>query len=123
VSNLVLNAAQAMPAGGTICVSAAFEPAPGDVRRRAVAICVEDTGVGIDPALRERVFEPFFTTRARGTGLGLVVVRRIVEAHNGRISVDSEPGRGTNFKIVLPLDHDDAGALRGSSAPPPVSGS
>ena len=94
--NLVTNAYDAMPEGGTLTVDAA----PAGSER--VRIRVADTGGGMDPATRSRVFEPFFTTKVRGVGLGLAVTARIVGAHAGAIEVDSTPGGGTTFAVVLP---------------------
>ena len=64
---------------------------------------VSDTGMGIPPEDIERIFDPFFTTRDDGTGLGLAVVHRIIENHNGKIVVKSKKGEGTSFKITLPV--------------------
>lgn len=93
--NLLLNAVQAMPQGGTITLQAVPEPG-------AIAVSVIDTGPGISPDLRSRIFEPFFTTRSGGSGLGLPLLRRIVEAHGGEVQVESEPGHGTKFTVRLP---------------------
>jgi two-component system sensor histidine kinase HydH len=93
--NLVGNAYQAMPDGGTVTLAAAG--ADGSVQ-----LTVRDTGAGMSQEVRDRLFEPFFTTKARGVGLGLAVSRRIVEAHGGRIVVESEEGAGTEFRVVLP---------------------
>ena len=93
--NLVRNAAQAMPDGGTLTVSATVD---GDRVRLAVA----DTGHGIPAGAREEIFRPFFTTRTRGTGLGLSVARALLVAMGGEIRVDSEVGRGATFMVVLP---------------------
>jgi signal transduction histidine kinase len=68
----------------------------------AVVIEVEDRGHGIPPEQLPHVFEPFFTTRPKGTGLGLFVAHGIVQRHGGTLDVESEPGRGTKFRVVLP---------------------
>lgn len=94
--NLILNATQAMPKGGTLTIQA--ERADGKVLVHFI-----DTGAGIPTETSERIFEPFFTTRAEGSGLGLPTVRRIAEAHGGNVSVQSEPGRGTKFTLTLPV--------------------
>jgi signal transduction histidine kinase len=69
----------------------------------AVSISVEDTGPGIGPEKRNRVFEPFFSTKAKGMGLGLAICKSIVERHHGQLSVSSEIGRGTRFDLILPI--------------------
>jgi signal transduction histidine kinase len=96
--NLVINAIDAMPDGGKLQVSVA--EAGGD----RLEVCVRDTGHGMSPEVAARVFEPFFTTKpaGRGSGLGLIVAKGIVSDHGGTIAVASTPGRGTEFKIVLP---------------------
>jgi signal transduction histidine kinase len=96
--NLLLNAQQAMPDGGTVTIQAC-EPqeSPG-----SVCLMVIDTGRGMAPEVAARAFRPFFSTKAGGTGLGLATTRKIVEAHGGSIAVQSEPGRGTKFTIRLP---------------------
>ena len=93
--NLVLNAVQHTPAGGTVTLGVA-----GD--RGQVRLWVADTGPGVDPAEHRKVFDPYFTRRRGGTGLGLALTRRIAEAHGGRVTLDSEPGRGATFALVLP---------------------
>lgn len=95
VFNLVLNAIDATGKGGTVAVAA--EP----VADRLV-LTVTDDGHGIPPEVRDRLFRPYFTTKKHGTGLGLFVIRKIVEAHAGTVTVDSEPGRGTRFRVELP---------------------
>jgi len=111
--NLLLNAAQAMEGGGGELRLEArrvvTQDAPRDGRNpegvegcALVEISVSDTGVGIEPERLERIFEPFFTTKLRGSGLGLAMVHRIVEANQGALSVESEPGQGTRFRLRLP---------------------
>ncbi len=99
IINMMLNAADAMPTGGKLV--ARYRVA--DEGRRVV-LELSDTGAGIDAAHLPHIFEPFYTTKPKGsgTGLGLAVVARIIEAHHGRIEVASEPGRGTRFRIELP---------------------
>ncbi len=97
--NLVLNAVQAMPDGGRLTIAGRRA---GDTGNGAgVAFSVADTGVGMSSEVRERVFHPFFTTKDRGTGLGLALVHNIVKAHGGSISVESAVGEGTTFIITL----------------------
>jgi signal transduction histidine kinase len=93
---LLSNAAAATPAGGRVVVHA--RAANGTVE-----LAVADSGAGVAPELRGRVFEPFFTTRPGGTGLGLAVARQIVEAHGGSIDVGDRPGGGACFTVKLPL--------------------
>jgi signal transduction histidine kinase len=95
--NVLLNAVQAMPSGGTLAVSARREGG-------AVRLEVADTGAGIPEEVRHRVFEPFFTTRPTGTGLGLAVVKRIAEDHRAPVAIESVEGGGTRFVLLLPLD-------------------
>jgi signal transduction histidine kinase len=66
-------------------------------------VAVADAGPGIPPAIREKIFTPFFTTRSRGTGLGLPTAKRLVEAHHGTIQIDCPPGGGTTVTVLLPL--------------------
>ncbi len=94
--NLYLNAIQAMEDGGTLSIGCSRE-------KDIVVITVADTGPGIDLDDLQQVFDPYFTTKPSGTGLGLAIVHKIVEAHDGRLEVDSEPGKGTTFKIALPI--------------------
>ena len=92
LGNLVMNAAQAMPEGGTLTVEAA--PAEG-----GVLVTVSDTGVGIPPENLGKIFQPLFTTKAKGIGLGLAVAKRFAEANGGMITVESTPGRGSRFVV------------------------
>jgi len=94
--NLVKNAAQAMTTGGTLTLQTG-ESSDG------VWVSVTDTGGGVPPEQINRIFEPFYTTKKKGTGLGLMIVQRIVRAHNGRIELDSRVGSGTTFRVWLPL--------------------
>jgi signal transduction histidine kinase len=100
--NLFLNAVQAMPQGGELTVTVSLQSNP-EVGRSWARIAVQDTGCGIEPANLSRIFDPFYTTREEGTGLGLAIVHGIVDAHKGRVEVDSRPGKGSTFTVVLPL--------------------
>ena len=93
--NLALNARQAMPKGGLLELQTRY----GDGR---VELDLIDNGTGMDEATLARVFDLYFSTKPAGSGLGLPTVRRIVEAHGGRIAVDSEPARGTRFTLSFP---------------------
>src|SRR6516162_2158824 len=93
--NLLLNAQQAMPAGGEITLLARAEP-------EGVLFEVIDTGRGMMPEVLAQAFRPFYSTRSGGSGLGLPTTRKIIEAHGGRIDVQSELGHGTKFTIRLP---------------------
>jgi len=95
--NLVLNALQILPAGGHVAVRT-VRAAGG-----RVGFEVSDDGPGIPPELRERIFTPFFSRREGGTGLGLALVRRMVQAHAGTVTVESEPGGSTTFRVELPV--------------------
>jgi two-component system, NtrC family, sensor histidine kinase HydH len=95
--NLLLNAIQAMPNGGTLNVAVASGP-----NGQGIEIQVQDTGDGIDPETLKKVFNPFYTTKEKGSGLGLPIVRSIIESHRGAIRIDSDPGQGTSVIIQLP---------------------
>ena len=94
--NLALNACQAMPSGGTLAIRC--EPARGG----RVSIAFTDTGVGIQPEHLNRIFDLYFTTRHGGSGIGLSMVYRTVQMHDGEIEVQSTPGQGTTFRVLLP---------------------
>ena len=100
--NIFLNALESMEAGGEIRLNLRrCDPPP------AVEISVADTGAGIPEGDLEKVFEPFFSKKRKGTGLGLAIVHQIVESHRGDIRVESRPGKGTTFRIRLPLDGNE----------------
>ena len=95
--NIAINGIEVMPKGGHLVVTT--RPLPEE---DAVEIAFQDDGPGVPPELMQKIFDPFFTTKEKGTGLGLSVVYGIVERHKGRVSVESEPGKGTKFTIRLP---------------------
>jgi signal transduction histidine kinase len=94
--NLALNACQAMPNGGTLRITCEA------LRGRKVAISFADTGVGIKPEHLQRIFDLYFTTKEKGSGIGLSMVYRTVQMHDGEIEVQSTPGSGTTFRVLLP---------------------
>jgi signal transduction histidine kinase len=97
--NLVLNAIQAMPDGGKVTLRTRMNDG-------TVTAEVSDTGVGIPEDIRDRIFDPFFSTRefSQGTGLGLAVSYNIVSSHGGTIEFESQVGKGTTFRVILPRD-------------------
>src|SRR4029079_17087237 len=129
--NLSLNALQAMTQGGRLLISTSLRRA---TRRSAAAAFLEvrfrDTGVGIPPGDIKNLFIPFFTTKEKGTGLGLPISQRIIENHGGTIEVRSQPGEGAAFTVLLPIEADiyaaylesirvDAGRETTRRGPPP----
>jgi signal transduction histidine kinase len=119
--NLAFNAIQAMPKGGTLTIRTAAlaassatwrfaEVGPSRGRKAGgpdlMEVRFRDTGEGISADVRERIFIPFYTTKAKGTGLGLAIVQRIIKSHNGLISVESQPGLGTEFVVRIPIAGD-----------------
>jgi len=94
--NLILNGVQAMPRGGKLLLEA-------HANSHQLQMTVQDEGTGIEPGALNKIFEPYFTTKSNGSGLGLSIARRIAEAHGGRLTVKSESGRGSRFQVLLPL--------------------
>jgi signal transduction histidine kinase len=94
--NLVRNAKEAMPSGGKLRV----EVGPGAAGQ--VRMSIADTGPGIAPEHLEKIFDPFFSTKEKGTGLGLALVQQILAEHGGRVEVTNPPGGGTTFALILP---------------------
>lgn len=110
VMNLLLNSLDAMGPEGTLSVSTdtptedvSSNRREGSLRGPHIRLIIKDTGPGIAPENLERLFEPFFTTKPSGTGLGLAITRRIIEEHQGRITVQSRPGEGAAFHVLLPV--------------------
>jgi signal transduction histidine kinase len=110
-TNLLTNAFEAMSGTGHVVLRASLETPGQDAGFAAEAVeptpslvvDVSDDGPGVPAELSDRIFNPFFTTKTTGSGLGLSIVRRIVDAHDGRIDLTSEPGRGTRFRVTLPV--------------------
>lgn len=115
--NLAVNARDAMPQGGSLHLRVGTGANPGgDPRERAVILEVEDTGQGMSKEAQAHVFTPFFTTKKLGTGLGLTVVKAIVESHKGSLTLDSTEGQGTLFRLYF------RAADSSEKAPPVASG-
>jgi PAS domain S-box-containing protein len=112
MTNLILNAMDAMPVGGRLTIATCHTA-------RHVQVTITDTGVGMPEAVKQRIFEPFYTTKAegQGTGLGLAMTYSIVHRHGGEIHVDSEPGKGTTFILTFPIASEPT-----ATEPPEASG-
>ena len=102
--NLLVNAVEAMPKGGELRVEA-NRSQKGD---EFLDVVVADTGKGIIPSERDKIFQPFHTTKADGTGLGLAIVHRVVEAHGGEVEVESEEGQGSAFRLRFPMTSESS---------------
>jgi signal transduction histidine kinase len=108
-TNLLTNAYEAMEGRGRITINAReTRMEDGAAGRDAVLVELADEGPGMPPDVAERVFSPFFTTKAQGSGLGLAIVRKIVDAHDGSIDMQTSPGRGTKVRVTLPVEAMDA---------------
>lgn len=104
-TNLIQNSVDAMSEGGELKLEGRYYAADGI--EKMVEITIRDTGAGIPKDKLDKIFLPFFTTKPKGTGLGLALVHKIILSHNGRIEVESEEGKGTTFRIFLPVAKDD----------------
>jgi PAS domain S-box-containing protein len=100
--NLLFNAIEAMTDGGTLTTTTHY-----DAELNAIQILISDTGTGIEKEIIDNIFQPFFTTKRKGMGLGLAITRRLVEQHGGDIYVESDPGKGTVFNILLRVNEVD----------------
>ena len=134
--NLFLNALEAMGPNGTLSVATNLLPAsvvpaslPETAKGTQLRLTIQDNGIGIPPENMARLFEPFFTTKPNGTGLGLLITRRIIQEHRGAITVESQPDKGTSFQITLPAGLIQSGAgvspasCSGVSPPAPIASS
>ena len=101
--NLIFNAVEAMPDGGTLTLRTRYLPGTEGRPEGCILVEVADTGIGMDEETRQRCLEPFFTTKPGGSGLGLAMVYGIVHRHDGEIEIESEPGRGTTVRLILPM--------------------
>ncbi len=122
INNLVINAMQAMPEGGVVKVRAENVTAHGEAQAPHVRITVSDHGVGIAPEHLAKIFDPYFTTKAVGQGLGLATSYSVVSSHGGSIAVESTLGRGTTMTVLLPAVHDFCALAPVESTPPESTG-
>jgi signal transduction histidine kinase len=103
-TNLLINAYEAMDGKGRVAITAStMRQDDGGEGREAVRVELSDTGPGMPQEVAERVFDPFYTTKAQGSGLGLAIVRKIVDAHDGQIDLRTAPGGGTLIRVTLPV--------------------
>jgi nitrogen fixation/metabolism regulation signal transduction histidine kinase len=105
LTNIIENAIHAMPGGGTLTVTSRKSLVASQSQVESLVVEITDTGVGMDQEALGKIFEPYFSTKATGTGLGLTIAKRNVELIGGTIDVRSERGAGTTVTITLPLDH------------------
>jgi two-component system sensor histidine kinase AtoS len=96
--NLMFNAIEAMPQGGALAVKTLLDDADNMLR-----IAISDSGKGMEPLILNQIFQPFFTTKRKGSGLGLSICQRLVDQHGGKISAESAPGKGTVFTLLIPI--------------------
>ena len=108
VRNIVMNAAQAMQQGGVLTIGARYDPAG-----KLFTVRFQDTGVGVPPDQMRDIFRPFVTSKTKGTGLGLPIVQKIVHQHGGQVHVESQPGAGTCFVVLLPPGPPEESMARG----------
>jgi len=111
IQNIIINASQAMPTGGTIVIECRNQNLKSGITNSVrpgnyIKIVITDQGVGIPTAILDQIFDPYFTTKQKGNGLGLAITHTIISKHNGHISVASEPGKGTVFTIYLPASQN-----------------
>jgi two-component system, cell cycle sensor histidine kinase and response regulator CckA len=99
VMNLAINAAESIEGSGAVSIATAMRERPDGP---SVVLEVRDNGCGMDEATKARIFDPFFSTKFTGRGLGLAAVMGIIRAHHGEIEVESEHGRGSTFRVILP---------------------
>ena len=92
--NFAKNGIEAMEEGGTLTIATKQKP-------DGILVEFRDTGTGIPPDILDKIFQPFYSTKAKGSGLGLAISQKIIEAHRGKITIDSEPGKGTQVRISL----------------------
>ncbi|MBN1318526.1 MAG: hypothetical protein JXA42_23805, partial [Anaerolineales bacterium] len=117
--NLALNAADAMPAGGVLRVGTMLDMIEkiGEKPRPAVRIDLSDTGKGMSQEVRSHIFEPFYSTKQSGSGLGLPISYGIIKAHGGYIVVESQEGEGSTFSVFIPIEQVEQDGLRENEGP------